>query len=268
MVIANDYFFDHDLNRSRSVDLTTFAFDVTTTEGDLDLRYMPATVVIECKKSDNHIWAFFYANTFVDISESSQLIDYKRMLGKNSTDCCLWDAKKDLSFHYGRENRWQDLAISYSSPKKGSENPKENEGKDEIFEAINQVLKCISFKASEEIHYITGKPGTDRRWYPVIVYYPVIVFDGLLCRVSLAAGKVVLTEADHVVLKTLFKPQHYERQQEFYIDVVTKKYFEKYLEELEKECRELVGLVYQNTASFLTDARMIYQTDRVQSSKK
>lgn len=257
VVHANDYYLDHDENKSRSIDLAVKAMEITA--GNLtDALPIHVTMAIECKKSDNNAWVIFENNSFVAIRKSGQISDYRQILTRNyDEDSILWDYDKEMNFHYGKEFGMPPIGISYTVTSKGKAD--KDPPKDEIFEAVNQVLKYISFEFEKE--RLTRYQGNTefKSYHPlVLVFYPVIVFDGYLYRGKLRNDDVSLYDAEHIVLQYKFRSQHPRNSKDYYIDIVTKNYFKSYLETIiEPEIKKIVDLVGRNQSIILADANKL-----------
>lgn len=122
LVKANDYFFDHHKNESRSIDLVVDIANYMAGPPDKRVDFV-AQMAIECKKNENNAWVFFEVdNEYTLSSHGGHFIDHKMILRNTyQYQCVLWDFNPNMQMHYGLEDDYGRMAISYKVVRKGKE---------------------------------------------------------------------------------------------------------------------------------------------------
>jgi hypothetical protein len=142
----------------------------------------------------------------------------------------------EKSFHYNSFQRCTQYC-SFLQKKKQSD------GKKEWFATHPDGLHDVFNKLYD---FVNHKSACDAEWIPesfytkdvyVILYFPVVVLQNELFEVLESDGEVSMTQVDH----TIFEFTRYETDSKsFLVDVVTEKYFPKYLDLLRIDCEELM----------------------------
>lgn len=239
---SNDYFYDPDGKTARSLDLVA---DLAYYAKGPPFVHFEAKMAIECKKNDSNAWVFFSVDEdYVFSSHAGQIIDHKKiLLGGYDYQSVLWDIDNKLRLHYGKEDdnvEGDHISISYKVVRKGKES---GESKDDIFEAINQVLKYVSYNYEKNRLTFLRKAEHGTTLPFVEIYFPVIVFQGDLFEGQYSSGKIKLKPTNHVILKYLFQPSYSESPLEYYIDIVKKEYFETFFKLIESERNMLMKFI-------------------------
>ena len=134
--------------------------------------------------------------------------------------------------HY---NRSRLFSMSYTQVKLRKSRSRDK-SKNEIFEAINQVVKYVSYEIES---YLDGYRKGQIQTTSCAFFLPLIVFDGRLYRANITETGISLKRAKHVVLTTYYKPRYETHRVPFWIDIVTRTYFATYLSMIEKEIDSL-----------------------------
>jgi len=251
-VMNNQYYFDNDEKKARSVDILVPSIEVFIGG---DIEYLSIDIVIECKKSDNKAWVFFPMKHFVQSQYSGQILDHRQIISRDyDKHCILWNYEKKLSLHYGKEltdtiSPHNDISRNFAVVKIGktqNTGNKQEKVKDEIFEGISQVLKFISYDIDRRQAIIRDRYKKGKRNPVIILYYPVIIFEGNMYRGHLVNHKIRLSEVEHVILEYEYQPSYTNQTKTFYIDFLKKDYLDEYLKIIETECRMLKKLVKYN----------------------
>jgi len=252
-VESNAYYFDYDEQKSRSIDVFAYGklgtFPLLTQPSPLtrispfDLR---SFLCVECKKSETDTWVFFtQPSEFVYFP--GQYIDFAGILsGQYNTGFfedmnISFDLTKQL--HFSRYN----TARTFTSIKMSKKQKKCQKTKDDIFEAVNQLVKYIAYRWSGivEGRYLGGLPTKSDR--SIRIAFPVIVFDGRMFEAQVSNGEVQLSETNHVLLSFNYQPRYFSKHALGYmIDVVNKDNFENLLHELENDYMLLFTTMEKN----------------------
>lgn len=258
VVWHNDYFFDYEAKKARTVDIVAPAFDAQNP----DKVFMGNEVIIECKRGPQVAWVFFETDSVILPEYIGQIFDYRKYAsGKYNEPNLIWNFDKKLDIHYGKQSEFTKIAQNYQVVRIGEkdldENVKQPKTKDSIFEAVNQVIKYITHRMTEGEERILKK-FFEEGIYPLFnIRYPVVVYDGLLYNGYLQDEKIELEERKHVILEYQFRPSYSIQPQKFYIDIITKNYFEEFIEILEKEQVNIYQHLIKDKEKFVTHSSTI-----------
>jgi hypothetical protein len=241
VVINNRPYRDSDEDEVRSIDVSAFhestAFDFKRYD---PLAFSPQ-LVIECKKSATHAWVFFSRPAKEKVfSMSGQVYDFpkffstKAYMTKNKLSDHTFsydyyfnyfvDASKGMRhLHYADFDR---IAITYHEYKIQKDKGSSMSGREEIFKAVNQLVKFQSFEIKETAGHVKGAASP---YFPVVLSFLAIVFDGMLFDAIIKNGKVQLEERDHVLLEVRYRPDYSSSDLNYWIDIVKREYFLKYM---------------------------------------
>lgn len=234
--IPNEYYFDPDLNIARSIDIRATPYPFKT-KRNFTVHYFLA---IECKKSELSAWVFFETKFKVGwIGCDGQYADYLK--SQNLRDCFeITDFAFDRLKHY---TVFRKFSTSYTEVKL-KKAPHNFKLRNETFEAVNQVVKYVSYEIES---YLNAYRQKNLDVNSCLFFFPIIVFDGELYTSSLIKDELVLKKANRMVLTSYYKPRYAQRRLPFKIDIVKREYFPSFLEVIEKEMNDLT--VKMNTKS-------------------
>jgi len=203
VVTAQDYYYDEDEKKARYVDLSAFSAPIVK-GGRLVKPVEPIEFIwnlaIECKKSAKN-WIFFPVEDWY-IGTSGQTLNY------NMTYLT------GLGFgHYNpSESKTASIYTILDS------------GKDEIFEAVMQVVKYISY-SKKKIENRTKHSESSK--YSINFWFPIIVLDGRMWNIIVRSGQITdINESQHTLLKVQYGSFD-DEEEPYVIDVVNKSYFPK-----------------------------------------
>lgn len=200
VVTAQDYFHDTDENKSRHIDLAAMNMPNVDKHGNIINQVEPISLnwnlSVECKKSSRN-WVFFPVDDYY-VDTSGLGINIKISEGPGFGH---YDPKK------------YKIASIYTTL---------NEGKDEIFEALMQLVKHVSY--SKNKIWERTKLLSETR-YSINFWFPIIVLDGKMWNVFTKNGQIAeIVESKHTILKMQYGSSNVE-EEGFAIDVVQKSYF-------------------------------------------
>ena len=118
--------------------------------------------------------------------------------------------------------------------------PKDVKPKNEIFEAINQLVKYVSYQIGE---YLTVYKERKMEANSCFLFFPVIVFDGDLYTAVLKDSEISPESANHLLYVAHYKPKYEVRRVPFLIEVVSRKFFPQYLLIVEKRINKMNGII-------------------------
>jgi len=244
VVINNRPYRDPDENEVRSIDVSAFhestAFDF---ERYNPLAFSP-NLVIECKKSTTHAWVFFSRPAKGKVfSMSGQVYDFPKFFSTKAYMTKNKLAEPTFSYeyyfnyfmdpsrgmqhlHYADFNR---TAITYHEYKLQKGKESSMGGREEIFKAVNQLVKFQSFETKETAGHVKGATSP---YFPMVLSFLAIVFDGMLFEAIVGNGKVQLDERDHVLLEVRYRPDYSSIDLNYWIDIVKREYFQNYMEKI------------------------------------
>jgi hypothetical protein len=200
---------------------------------------------IECKRSENFAWIFFTVETDYAPEESidGQYIDELQICSKKPELRQLRDViVGDTRLHY---HGFERFAVAFDEIYLKGKKDEYEGGKDEIFEAENQLKKFIAY---------TNEKSLEEKWPDmkrILFYFPCIVFDGKMFEATVENGKLELEKRKHIVLVTQYRPSYSLWEQSFLIDVVHKSYFQKYLRKIVHDITLLSENIVKNRNKLL-----------------
>ena len=236
---SNQYYFDHDENIARTIDLYVWSL--------LDFRKptigISCSMIIECKKSEKNAWVFFETNSIAP-SQTGQIIDHRQIATDDSEiNIALLQFSPKLQEFFGGNVRSpiSSISRSYAVVKIGQpiSSDANSDTKDTIFEAMNQTVKFIIYELEQRKHRIREIYRIGSIYQMTLIYFPVIVFDGHMFNAKLVNNKIELQEKNHVTVSYAYRTRDSKEPKNFYIDVVKKEYFEQFLQQKIKLCDEI-----------------------------
>lgn len=222
-------FRDEDENRSRYTDI---AATKTVSEAFLDFSRLTVRVVCECKRS-NKPWIFYTPPSDELKDKTMAVLSYLKFRFHPSVQPGPLIGRLYES-HYLSKAPTDRLGQAYYIAFRDSPNKEGGpRGYDQIFDATNQVLKALRFQVSDFETTVRkmgrGMPTT------VVLFYPLIVFDGQLYQYFLTHDEEsVLEETSHVKYRVAFLGSS-DVTEQFLVDVIAKKSLSKYLDQLDQE---------------------------------
>lgn len=243
---VNQYFFDSTGAVARSIDF--FVPHFVASEGGIGFS---SNLVIECKKSSKDAWVFYELNGIIHSQLSGQLIDYENYLtGDYEKMNVKWKLNFSRVLHYNANTKSK-MSRQFNVINKGAKSERDIKSKNSIFEALNQILKFIEYRTKKAEKNIANRFLNGKVRPIFMVYYPVIVFDGLLVNAFLDNNEELKIEKiKHVVLSYDYQPDYCENPQTFYVDIVQKDYFEEFLKILEEESNMINRQLKNNEGDF------------------
>jgi len=263
VVINNKPYTDPDLKAFRTVDV--FAFHEPTTydfEKYRPLAFSPQ-LILECKKSTTRAWVFFArpkkANVF---PMSGQAYDFPKLFStqgyRNRDKLSPSPFSYEYEFNYLADQvkgmrhihyaDFDNICITYSEYKIRKEKIRDR-GKDEIFEAINQIVKSQSCDVKETANHVKDAASP---YFPVVLSFIAIVFDGPLFEVTITNGKLELVERDHILLGYRYRPRYSLVDLHYWIDVVERESFSAYLDKIHHDISLVDEKILSNLGSLST----------------
>lgn len=255
-VVNTDTYYDKDEGKLRDIDIIAYDFLSSQKLLPISLR---TGLVIECKKDENFAWIFFSRPFEFEIDNiDGQYVDEVQCMTKNTENYPIMETiYEKASFHYENIAR---IAVSYDAFYLTGKKTSFGKKKREIFEAQNQVKKYIGYIIEQLI-----KASPQFSVYPIEVYFPCIIFDGLMYEAILEKGKLRLEESNHIVLSSSYRSPYSIFEKGVLIDVVHKSYFKDYQRLIRKDVISLRRIVRGNAKKF---ARKIDEISSMVSSTR
>ena len=253
------YYFDKEAESGRSIDI--YASPKFTDLKGFEKIIPFCNLVIECKKSSSHAWIFFtrpYGSDSKSEDISGQIkssIPKVKPFEIVTTDSWIQFALySDL--HYASFDR---IAIAYDEikiKKKDDGNADSKKGRNEILEAIMQLQKFICFQEHRSLKNWSVKnlkSLPDESYYDALmIFMPIIVFDGNLFEATFNSGHIDLHEKKHILVKTNFLCPYCKRIETFTIDVVHRSYFDAFVQILKNDFNGSLKTL-QNNQEFIAE---------------
>jgi len=213
--VANQLgYLDSDENKWRRIDVRAVrAEDLPHSQ---TYKRVVMHLYIECKRSEKYPWVFYIRRKEEMPSFPFDLLDLVKetswppILVKSFLDRDWW---KDC-FHY---LKIQVVGVISFEPF--------NKGKSKIFEAANQVVKCVKYHSEKNKKLLSGMKHS-----VIVLSYPIIIFN----------GKLYIYKKERSVIPVKYVQYLFSYGEEnFLVDVVRLDFLEKYLRILNEEFEAL-----------------------------
>ena len=257
VVLNNQPFRDPDEEALRSIDV--YAFHSPTTyefSKNLPFGFSPK-LLIECKKSNSHAWVFFTRPMQEKVFPmDGQVYDYPQAFSTKAfreKDTTVekyffyqyyfnsFASKTAIrSIHYRNFDR---IAIAYQEYKiasldgsdSGNKRNDSTTGRNDVLEAINQLVKFQEFDVRENINAPKGVKTASSPYFPVELSFLAIVFDGKLFEAVQDKGELSLKETNHLLLHFIYRPRNSFNNLNYFIDIVQKDHFRDFMTEIQED---------------------------------
>lgn len=254
-VIFNaQYYFDEEAKQGRDIDIYAIPLILETDNlGEMEKKLVPfmlrTEIAIECKKSETHAWVFYNVHN-IPVSGYHISGQFKITVPEPrewSADSFQWLLKKCLNLHYYEFER---VAVAYDEIKKKGD----GSSRREIFEAINQLVKFVCYEIHQILSRISRSSKTSDREF-VIVFFPIIVFDGDMFEVTFDSGEPKIDRRNHVILRTHYRCPYCQEVESFLVDVVHRSYFSEFIKILRTDFYEIRKNMLQNYDELVKGAK-------------
>ena len=156
--------------------------------------------------------------------------------------------------HYASFER---IAIAYDEIKTNKQDSKcavnvdSSRGRNEIFEAIMQLHKFICF----QVHRLEENFPIDDEPDFLMIFMPILVFDGNLFEAFPNSGMIDLQRRKHLLIKTNFLCPYCKKIETFTIDVVHRSYFHDFMQILKNDFQGSLKTLQINHEHFAERAK-------------
>lgn len=257
VVLNNQPFRDPDEEELRSVDILAFHGPTVYERPEtLPFGFSPR-LVIECKKSSSYAWVFFTRPQDAKVFPmDGQVYDFPKAFSTKA-----YEERNSLSqigifsyeyyfnhfsdqlkgtkrIHYTDFDRTAIAYNEYKIDEVRADSPKKREttaGRNEIFEAVNQLVKFQDFDVEESVTSPGRIRGATSPLFPVELSFLAVVFDGRLFEAVVSRGKPLVEERKHLLLHYIYRPRKSFNNLNFWIDVVKKEFFPDYLTKISQD---------------------------------
>ena len=231
LVFNNEPYVDEDEGKTHEIDI--FAIHQNETDQLSWVKpprmFIATDIAIECKKSETHAWVFLTRPKATPPGfGSGQNNDFLRVFSQGQSSF-LDQPYLDLpELHFDQIKKVSHTGVQLKLRKQDAS---EKGGKDEIFEARNQLMKFSSAFMRTWQSAIAG----NRLRRDLVFLFTAIVFDGELYEATNANGKWGVKRSDHILLKSARYSKPSGDHLSYLIDVVSKRYLEKYLQVINED---------------------------------
>jgi len=253
VVFNTQYYFDEKEKQGRDIDIYAMP-SLRFQESLMDEKLVPfklrTEIVVECKKNENNAWVF-YNRQNIPVSGHHISGQFKTSIPKPriwSPDSFDWLFQKCLTLHYYEFER---VAIAYDEIRK----KKVSSSRREIFEAINQLVKFTSYEIHQILSRISKSPKTSSDREFIIMFFPIIVFDGDIFEVTFDSGEPNLERKNHILLATHYRCPYCTEVESFMVDVVHRSYFREFMKILEEDFHVIRKNMLQNYDGLVNKAK-------------
>lgn len=231
-VAQSVYFVDKDQNKGREIDIRALKNSIFVKK---EIEYFVRTcVVLECKKSEEKPWVVFTSNpTCYDVPWDEQVE------GLDPNVIWLSDEEEKIYHKVHPYSSFLRRGRSFFEPFKN------NETGESIYKALTTVVKAlIALKADR-----FGLYGNS-----ACVFYPLVVFDGLLYEAYLEDGSIQVAAAESLLVSFNYESAEYSRSS-FTIPIVKESVFEKFVSGLDEVRGVYVRATKRNSSLFIKSSR-------------
>ena len=229
-VLNQEGYRDPESGKWRTIDiLATKAIELSSSSS---YRRLHTSLLIECKKMETS-WVFWVRQKrTMRIFDPIVAYGLIKSESKPQLDPLQFE-KLAGCFHYYRSEFDKVALISIEPWKKG---------KEALFEAKNQVIKCLLYKRERLRDFllreqVLGKIGVIKEKMGIMsLFFPVIIVDGLLYEMEFLDEEPKLKPVNYIQYLTSFgvlEPEY------FVIDIVRIDFLEKYLDIIEETVKQL-----------------------------
>jgi len=246
LVIDNAYFYDDDKKKQREIDI--HAFHNPTCSEMSYLKPIPfcPNLVCECKTSRDYAWVFFNRTSRPRLLEGlsihgiiseGQIYDIPRLLSKDLGKTSPLEAiVRSTPLHYSSFDR---IASTYVEAKPKSVKSDRSDKLTKSNRIADAIYKTIKAWIYYEQTSLDSAIKAVHRYFPIEVAFLVIVLDGRLYEASVNGEEIELRRTDHLLLKKSYRSLYSNREADYSIDIVTRGFFNNYLELVNKDIRLL-----------------------------
>jgi len=230
IVFNTEYYFDAETKQDRDIDIYAIP-DINTevfTNDDLAKRmspfYLRTEITVECKKSETNAWMFFTRPLLhpTSLHTSGQYLDELSQTGiASSVDSFLFDR---IVLHY---DDFDEAAIAYDEIDVRKDKSKSRRT---IFEGINQLVKFILYEKGAP-----KEPRPTEKGFSILMFFPIIVFDGRMYKVNLESGEPKPENTKHILIKTHRRSFYTQEVEGFLVDIVHRSYFSDFMNKLHQD---------------------------------
>ena len=260
LVFNTQYYFDEELKQGRDIDIYAIPhvnIDVFTDEElrkKLDPFHLRTEIAVECKKSETHVWMFYTRPLIPPISRIYIQGQYRDKFSQTSTPSLVESLLFDrLILHY---DEIKEAAIAYDEIKKKG-NTKSRRG---IFRGVNQLVKFIYYEIGTP-----KEPNISEKDFIILMFFPIIVFEGNMYRVTLESGNPIPQKVNHVLIRTNHRSLYTKEVNGFLVDVVHRSYFPEFMKKLNSDFLKITNVILQYHDEFLKKAeetKQIYEREK------
>jgi hypothetical protein len=231
-IYYNNYYLDEEQSKDREIDIAATKYSRRQKDENIRFRVLP-TIFFECKKCANAAWVFFVKKVPLPLNTRGEYFDTFELIATPTSE--LRFAYADLTQN-SEYRRLSNAATSYCQVRIDKPQIVENS---ELFEATRQLVKAIRWEYVRRLSKLDHLVGDDI----IFLYFPTIVFDGKMYEAHLSNGALNLTRTNHVIVKTDYKSPSADKPQDFYIDVVSKEEFGKWLQTWKRDVLSICDIV-------------------------
>ena len=254
IVFNTSYYFDNEAQQDRDIDIYAIPMENTEVFTDEELAkkmdpfFLGTEVAIECKKSTTHCWVFF-TRPFLkpsNLHTSGQYLDkFAHTSVASGVEGLLFDKlyyDKKMRLHY---DHFDEAAVAYDEIKKQGK----SKSRKEIFEGLTQLVKFVCYERGSPQEPDISKPD-----FQIMMYFPVIVFDGDMYKVRLESGEPKLEKTPHILIRKNYRSPYTGHVERFLIDIVHRSHLSEFLKHLDSDFRNMRKAILENHDEFVKNA--------------
>lgn len=277
-VLPSSPYLDKDEKKWREIDIKAYkSIDQASDSKSIEPYHLSLALIIECKRSKKYAWVFFPRPRkkkemklttakfldFITITKRQSLLKAERLtspieLQMLNMDTSIISEKAVIASQTAKLLKFfSELRIITPESFRFLTNPMKAihgkeikmEGKSsephKIFEAINMSIKAMKYDLLNLSHFIylkvlSAKSGFSQPIFEIMVFIPIIIFDGDLyiwIDNDIKVGEKILFEGK-------CKSRHH--LETMFINILKKSYFKKFLSEIKEDANSIADQIYRN----------------------
>lgn len=238
LVDQSPYYRDSDSGAYREVDeVALYELSKFSLSGLVDYVYFELYLIIQCKSKDNGNWVFF---------NNSHSIFFSKHFWSAENQIVLNEFNKYLSLKSNKKTKRKIKSGEFVKPHRSFYDASWDDEKQRdilIYNSLTTVVKSLEYFWSKN----------KRKNKHLQIYLPLIVFDGHLWSATLTnrdIAQTALKEVDNLIVQFDYQVKQEDipfglDKEHYHIPIVTKKYFDTYINELTNEYEELFNKWYK-----------------------
>jgi len=216
------YFYDQEEDKARALDIVATRLELIESSR---LNRINITLLIECKRSFDKPWVFYTTPKGENHEPMLGSVSFIKFISVPELELRNYGLFYQSHYFFNEIQKITTLNYEPFSERKN------------IFTATNQVLKALHYKRKTTKELLRKLPSHLQNI--VIIYYPLIVFDGMMYECELSENDIEITPLEYIQYKVSHGISG-ETEETFIVDVVKKKFLDTYISWINQEIETMI----------------------------